>query len=141
MTERPLEYDEAGQDGLVVATLLGEIDWSPQDPLNLPPLNDPRLRLLDAAFAKNPGNTRTLDDWARQLQCSPRTLARLFAKEAGISFQTWRDQVRTFAALPMLAKKKPLAEIADELGYETAWAFSNMFKRVTGLPPSQYRYQ
>jgi AraC-like DNA-binding protein len=141
LTERPVEYDENGHDGLVVATLLGEIDWTPLHPLSLPSLKDSRLQFLEAAFTKNPGDLRKLEEWATQLQCSPRTLARLFTKETGISFQTWRDQIRTFAALPMLAKKKPLAEIADHLGYETAWAFTAMFKRVTGQPPSQYRYK
>jgi len=38
----------------------------------------------------------------------------------------------------MLAAGRPLAEIADALGYETAWSFTAMFKRVTGKVPSRY---
>ena len=141
LTERPIEYDESGHDGHLVATLLGEVDWTPLHPMSFPTLKDPRLQFLERALTKNPGDTRTLEDWAARLQCSPRTLARLFAQEAGISFQRWRNQIRTFAALPMLAKKKTVSEIADTLGYETAWAFTAMFKRVTGQLPSQYRYE
>jgi len=32
----------------------------------------------------------------------------------------------------------PLIEIADLLGYETAWGFTAMFKRITGKVPSMY---
>jgi AraC-like DNA-binding protein len=138
LMEMPGEYDESGQDGQVVKTFLGEIDWTPLHPVSLPPLHDQRLQVVEATLTKNPGSTRTLEDWATRLDCSPRTLARLFLKETGLSFHTWRDQIRTFAALPMMADNRPLSEIADELGYETAWAFTAMFKRVTGQLPSRY---
>ncbi len=69
---------------------------------------------------------------------SPRTLNRLLQRETDLSFQVWRDHVRTFAAIPMLTNGKPLVEIADALGYETAWSFTAMFKRVTGKTPSKY---
>ncbi len=42
------------------------------------------------------------------------------------------------AALPLLAEGTPLVEIADRRGYGTAWAFTAMFKRVTGKLPSRY---
>lgn len=138
LMEMPVEYDESGQDGQIVKTFLGEIDWTPLHPVSLPPLHDQRLQVVEAALTKNPGSTRTLEDWGTRLDCSPRTLARLFLKETGLSFHTWRDQIRTFAALPMMADNRPLSEIADELGYETAWAFTAMFKRVTGQLPSRY---
>jgi AraC-like DNA-binding protein len=38
----------------------------------------------------------------------------------------------------MLTDGTPLAEIADALGYETAWSFTAMFKRATGKAPSKY---
>jgi AraC-like DNA-binding protein len=41
----------------------------------------------------------------------------------------------------MLGKKKTVSEIADTLGYETAWALTAVFKRVTGQLPSHYRYE
>lgn len=138
LMEMSVEYDESGQDGQIVKTFLGEIDWTPVHPVSLPPLHDQRLQVVEALLAKNPGSTRTLEDWATRLDCSARTLARLFLKETGLSFHTWRDQIRTFAALPMMANDRPLSEIADELGYETAWAFTAMFKRVTGQLPSRY---
>jgi AraC-like DNA-binding protein len=137
-TKMPIEYDEQGHDGNLITALLGEIDWTPLHPVSLPPLQDTRLRAIEAALMKSPGDTRTLEEWAKRIGSSARTLSRLFRQEAQISFQTWREQVRTFAALPLLADGRPLTEIADALGYETAWSFTAMFKRVTGILPSRY---
>lgn len=138
LMQMPEEYDEEGHDGQLVKTFLGEIDWTALHPVSQPRLHDRRLRRVEAMLTKNPGSTRTLEEWATRFDCSARTLARLFLKETGLPFHTWRDQLRTFAALPMMAADRPLAEIADELGYETAWAFTAMFKRVTGQLPSRY---
>jgi AraC-like DNA-binding protein len=79
-----------------------------------------------------------LEQWAAKLDISPRTLTRLIRRETDFTFQGWRDQVRTFVAIPMLTEGKPLAVIADAVGYDTAWAFTAMFKRVTGKVSSQY---
>jgi AraC-like DNA-binding protein len=63
---------------------------------------------------------------------------RLVRRETELTFQRWRDQIHTFVGIPMLTDGRPLVEIADVRGYETAWAFTAMFKRVTGKVPSQY---
>jgi AraC-like DNA-binding protein len=134
----PIEYDERGQDGQIVKALLGEIDWTPIHPVSLPSLYDSRLRRIEQSLLGKPGNVSTLEQWASKLAISPRTLTRLIRKETELTFQTWRDQIRTFVAIPLLAEGRSLAEIADLLGYDTAWAFTAMFKRVTGKVPSQY---
>jgi AraC-like DNA-binding protein len=134
----PLEYDERGQDGQIIKALLGEIDWSPIHPVSLPFLRDKRLRHIEQSFLSNPAERKTLEQWAATLDISPRTLSRLVLKEINLTFQTWRDQIRAFVAIPMLTEGRPLVEIADALGYETAWAFTAMFKRITGKTPSRY---
>lgn len=134
----PVDYDERGQDGRVIATALGEIDWTPLDPVRLPSLGDTRLRRMEQMLTENPADPGTLDEWASRLRISTRTLTRLIRQETALSFQTWRDHIRTFAAVPMLAEGLPLIEIAVALGYETAWSFTAMFKRVTGMVPSRY---
>jgi len=134
----PIEYDEEGQDGQIVKALLGEIDWRPIHPVSLPALCDKRLRQMERSLMRKPEDPRTLEEWASKLQISPRTLMRLIRRETEMTFQRWRDQIRAFVAIPMLTEGRPLAEIADALGYQTAWAFTAMFKRVTGKVPSRY---
>lgn len=138
VVQMPIEYDETGQDARIIETLLGEIDWTPVHPISLPALRDVRLRRMEAMLLKEPGDRSTLEQWAQRLSISPRTLTRLLQRETDLSFQTWRDHIRVFAAIPMLAMGKPLVEIADLLGYETAWGFTALFKRVTGNTPSRY---
>jgi AraC-like DNA-binding protein len=133
-----LEYDEHGQDGQIVKTLLGEIDWTPIHPVSLPSLSDERLQRMERSLLEKPGDSATVEQWAARLNVSPRTLTRLIRRETELTFQRWRDQIRTFFAIPLLTNGKPVVEIADALGYETAWAFSIMFRRVTGKLPSQY---
>lgn len=93
---------------------------------------------MERLLLRTPSDPNTLEGWAAKLETSPRTLTRLIRRETDLTFQAWRDQVRTFVAIPMLAKGMPLAVIADAVGYNTAWAFTAMFKRVTGKVPSQY---
>ena len=138
VVEMPTEYDEVGQDASIITTLMGEIDWTPIHPVSLPALQDARLRRMEEMLLKNPDDKSTLEQWAGRLAVSPRTLNRLLQRETDFSFQVWRDHVRTFAAIPMLTEGVPLVEIADALGYETAWSFTAMFKRVTGKAPSKY---
>lgn len=138
VVEMPIEYDEAGQHASVITTLMGEIDWTPIHPVSLPALQDARLRRMEEMLLKKPDDKSTLEQWADRLAVSPRTLNRLLQRETDLSFQVWRDHVRTFAAIPMLTDGRPLVEIADALGYETAWSFTAMFKRVTGKAPSKY---
>jgi AraC-like DNA-binding protein/quercetin dioxygenase-like cupin family protein len=137
-TEMPIEYDEDGQAGRVINTLLGEIDWSPVHPVSLPSLKDEQLRLMEQRLLKRPSDSSTLGQWAIRLDVSPRTLTRMIRRETQLSFLSWRDHIRTFAAIPMLGEGRPLAEIADAVGYEAAWSFTAMFKRVTGKVPSRY---
>lgn len=136
--EMPHEYDEDGQDARIVETMLGEINWTALDPVKLPLLRDPRLQKMEDRLMKVPHDRSTLEIWAKRLKISPRTLTRLLERETHLSFQMWCDQLRTFAALPLLAEGRPIAEIADAVGYETAWSFTAMFKRVTGKLPSRY---
>lgn len=136
--QMPIEYDEQGQDARILAALMGEIDWTPLHPISLPPLRDARLQEIEAMLTNAPDDRSTLGQWSERLGISPRTLTRLLQQETRLPFQVWRDLIRTFAALPLLAESRPLAEIADALGYDTAWAFTEMFKRVTGKLPSRY---
>ena len=136
--EMQIEYDESGQDAHIITALLGEIDWTPIHPVSLPALVDLRLRRMEKMLLQKPGDKSTLEQWSHRLAVSPRTITRLLGRETDLSFQRWRDHVRAFAAIPMLTAGQPLAEIADILGYETAWSFTAMFKRVTGKAPSRY---
>lgn len=134
----PAEYDEEGRDGRIMALLLQEIDWTPVGALTMPQLRDSRLLAVERAFTANPGDMRTLEEWAVLAGASPRNLARLFRKEAGMSFRCWREQFRALTAAPRLIAGESVTVLAGQFGYETPGAFAAMFRRVMGMTPSQF---
>ncbi|CAG9233187.1 Transcriptional regulator, AraC family [Paraburkholderia tropica] len=136
--EMPVEYNVDGRDGQIAALALAEIEWSRARPLKLPAFTDQRLQPLHAALAATPADARTLDQWASALNMSARTLARLFQAQVGMSFTQWRQHMRVLAALPRLASGEPVTSIAFDLGYDSASAFSAVFRRIMGVVPSQY---
>jgi AraC-like DNA-binding protein/mannose-6-phosphate isomerase-like protein (cupin superfamily) len=138
-TELPLQYDEHGPAGHVVALILSELQGLQSLALQLPMPRDARLRTLCQALLDSPGDQRPLEAWARTINTSARTLARRFQSETGLSFGAWRQQARVLEAMGRLGGGAAVTEVAFDLGYESVSAFSAMFHRATGAPPSQFR--
>ena len=118
--------------------ILLEINGAGETPLYLPMGRDARLARICSAILGNPAENRTLQEWGQNVGASPRTLARLFRAETGLSFQQWQQQAKVLIAIPMLVSSVPVTAIAFELGYETPAAFSALFRRIMGVRPSQY---
>lgn len=131
------------RESLIAALVLDELKGSPMQQLGVPlphPLTgDNRLRMLCDAVLRAPARRSTLDEWARDVGASERTIARLFRHELGTSFQQWRQQVVLAHALPMLARGAPVGQVAAASGYASDSAFTAMFKDAMGQPPSAFR--
>jgi AraC-like DNA-binding protein/quercetin dioxygenase-like cupin family protein len=97
-----------------------------------------RLRRLCEAVIEAPSRHATLAAWAADTGASARTLTRLFRSELGTSFVQWRQQVLLARAVPLAARKLPMASIAAELGYASPSAFAAMVRRSVGAPPSRF---
>ena len=134
----PIHYDEAGAAGRLMSLILDEIAALPTVALDLPMPRDPRLSAVCRALRRDIGSARTLSDWAGDAGASSRTLARLFVAETGLTFAAWRQQARLLAAMALLGAGEPITRIALDLGYESPSAFTAMFKRALGAPPSRY---
>lgn len=138
-TELPVQIDESGPAGHVVALILSELRGLQSLPLQLPMPRDARLRALCESLLEAPGDQRPLDAWAATINASARTLARRFQSETGLSFGAWRQQARVLEAMGRLGGGEPVTQVALDLGYESVSAFSAMFHRATGTSPSQFR--
>lgn len=135
----PERYDKDSKQARIMSLLMEEITWSDEAGLCLPIARDPRLRRICGAVLENPGDQRTLGDWAGIVGASRRTLARLCHAELGMSYLHWRQQAAVMAALPRLCAGDPVTLIAGDLGYDTPGAFSAMFRRIMRASPSQYK--
>ena len=84
----------------------------------------------------------TLPRLAREVGLNPSYLSALFKREMGQSFMEFLTKVRIEKAkeLLMLPGLKN-QEIAEAVGYPNPHYFSRIFRRVTGLTPSDYRGQ
>ncbi|TFW30307.1 AraC family transcriptional regulator [Massilia arenosa] len=118
--------------------ILDELARAPTTPSRIPLPTDKRLRTLCDALLAEPDCARTLGEWAGDVGASERTLARLFDRELGMGFNQWRQQVRLAHAAPLIARGVPLSQVAAELGYASQSAFTAMFKKTFGAPPTVF---
>jgi AraC-like DNA-binding protein len=134
----PLHYDATGRDGLLMSLLLEEARRLPVLPLSLPFPQDRRLARRCKRLLEQPTPHDTIEHWSCALQMSRRAFTRHFRAETGMSFGAWRQQACLFAALPRLAAGTAVTTVALDLGYESPAAFTSMFRRLIGAPPSRY---
>ncbi|WP_170311558.1 response regulator transcription factor [Vallitalea okinawensis] len=68
-------------------------------------------------------------------------IGQLIKKETGLTFKNYLHQFRINQAKKMLVSEpdKKLEKVSYELGYRDLQYFSNTFKKLTGMSPSQYR--
>ncbi|MGW5865175.1 helix-turn-helix domain-containing protein [Streptomyces sp. NPDC055239] len=97
------------------------------------------LHPVAAAVRENPGDPRTLADWAAELGVSTRTVTRAFHAETGTSFARWVGAVRVQHAVTLLARGWEVDAVAERVGYRSASAFGVAFRRTTGLTPGAFR--
>ena len=82
----------------------------------------------------------TLADVAAVFNFSPNYLSQLFGKYGDAGFVEYITETRIAAAKEMLERgDKKVYEIAEELGFESSFYFSKVFKKVTGLSPREYQ--
>ncbi|MCW4355920.1 AraC family transcriptional regulator [Hoyosella sp. YIM 151337] len=87
----------------------------------------------------NPAQPLTLDEVARELHTSTRTVRRQLASE-GTSLRALINEIREGLAEELLITgRMPVADVAHRLGYLEVSSFSQAFRRWKGLGPREYR--
>jgi AraC-like DNA-binding protein len=100
--------------------------------------SDPRLIRVCRAIVANPADSRDLDDWAKIAGMGRRTFTRAFRNETGMGVAIWRQQARLVHAVSLLSAGQSITKVAFEVGYDSPSAFTAMFHRAFGVPPSQF---
>jgi AraC-like DNA-binding protein len=102
-----------------------------------------RDRLIARSLAlmhARPAHPWTVEELARQVGMSRSGLAQRFTDVLGVPpmqyLAQWRLQL---AALQLRAADRPLARVAEDVGYESEAAFNRAFKREFGVPPATWR--
>lgn len=137
--DEPVMWDEHGPVRHVVALALHEISHAATRPISVPACRDPRLQRVTEALLADPADPRGLEAFAETAGASARTLARLFRRETGMSFQAWRRQLRLTEALASLAQGASPARAAAAVGYSSGPAFGAAFRTAFGTTPGRSR--
>lgn len=137
-TRIPIEYDVDSRDGRVMALIVDEIRAANRTPLHVPMPQHPQLVRICHAILRDPAQNDVLDDWAVAAGMARRTFTRIFRQETGVTFATWRQNVRLIEAMSRLATGQSVTAVAFDVGYSSPSAFTAMFRRAFGVPPTQY---
>lgn len=101
---------------------------------------DPQISRALAAFHGNPGAAWTVENLARAAGQSRTGFAVHFSKTMGVApmeyVTRWRMQI---AQQDLIARTKPIPDIARGIGYASDSAFARVFKRETGQSPAAFR--
>ncbi|QQP98174.1 AraC family transcriptional regulator [Lysobacter enzymogenes] len=138
LADAPLDYPREGHTARLARVVLDELARMPAERVYLPVSDHPKIRALADALSANPADRGTIADWARRLALGERTLTRLIARETGLSFGRWRQQLHLLIAIRELAAGAAVQRVSESLGYESVTAFITMFKKTLGLSPTRY---
>jgi AraC-like DNA-binding protein len=103
-------------------------------------LRDPYVARALALFHRNVARAWTIEEVSREVGLSRSALADRFTRLIGKApmqyLANWRMQT---AAQRLRNSSASLAQVADEIGYESEAAFSRAFKKVFGAAPATWR--
>jgi len=81
----------------------------------------------------------SISDICREIHLSPYYFIRMFKEATGLSPHEFILSIRVSKAEELLKKGSPIQEVAKLCGFVNSAHFSNHFKRVMGMPPSEYK--
>jgi AraC-like DNA-binding protein/mannose-6-phosphate isomerase-like protein (cupin superfamily) len=99
---------------------------------------EPRALAVAQAVLRNPAESKAMAARCAEANVSVRTIERIFRKEMGIDFETWRRQVRLTKAVELLVSGFSIKEVAYKVGYRQSSAFVEMFRRTFGTTPKAW---
>jgi AraC-like DNA-binding protein/quercetin dioxygenase-like cupin family protein len=107
----------------------------------IPLPQEPRCRRAADIVLRDPARPHDIENLARAVGTSSRTLSRLFAAQTELSFKSWCQRARIASAIERLSTsggEVSIKQLASELGYASVPAFSQAFRQVTGKTPTEF---
>lgn len=83
----------------------------------------------------NQGHNAGLRELCLRAGASVRTIERVFRREVGLDFESWRRQVRLMKGIELLVAGRPVKEVAFDVGYHQPSAFVELFRKTMGSTP------
>jgi two-component system response regulator YesN len=136
--ERLLNCQSLGEMGLLLESLAQELAGLVNSVRNV---RNQRMVKKAVDYIKSHYKEQlTLDELARQVYLSPFYFSHIFKAEMSATFVEYLTSVRIDAAKAKLQNTVvSIGTIAEEVGYNDVNYFSRVFRKVSGLTPTQYR--
>jgi len=102
--------------------------------------DDQDVQRAQAVIEERSREPLRVTDLAREVAISPRHFVRRFKAATGSAPSAYIQRVRVEAAKRALEDgRRPISEVAFDVGYGDVASFRTIFRRVTGLSPTEYR--
>jgi AraC-like DNA-binding protein len=109
-------------------------------PVVVPAGRSPELRRALHLTEQRLGIEVRFEDIADEVGLAPRSLARRFAEETGMTWRAVLRRMRVLRAIEELATgDNPITKVAFTVGYTSLSAFNAAFRELTGRTPTEYR--
>ena len=109
-------------------------------PVVVPAGRSPELRRALRLTEQRLGDEIRFEEVADQVSLAPRSLARRFEEETGMTWRAVLRRMRVLRAIEELAAgDASVTRIAFMVGYTSLSAFNSAFRELTGRTPTQYR--
>jgi AraC-like DNA-binding protein len=91
-------------------------------------------------FVDGRRGTPALSELSKRFGCSRRHFARVFTEVTGTTYSRYLSAKRIRVAKDLITQtRKPMKEIAFELGFQDSHSFSRAFRSAVGRCPTEYR--
>ncbi len=104
-------------------------------PMRITIPTDQRALSVARSVLDDPGESMPMKVLCARAGVSTRTIQRLFQKEVGSDFETWRRQVRLIKAVELLISGFSVKEVAFAVGYSQPSPFVEAFRSTYGMTP------
>lgn len=147
ITKERLDREEAGHSGdLIQEALSGEPFKEPEEQEESGQTEAVRLskvmEVIDDCIRKQYMEDLSMQEMARQMNYSEAYFCKLFKQCFGQNFTSYLTEYRVNEAKKLLAQPAfNVKDVGRAVGYSDANYFAKVFKRITGLSPSEYRQE
>lgn len=101
---------------------------------------DYRLLQIEQFIIDNLDVAITTEDVAKYMYLSEKQICRIIKKDVNLTTKQYINSIKLEASKQLLAySQKTIDEIAEELGFSSAYYFNQFFKREEGYPPGVFR--
>ena len=118
--------------------LVSNLENSSPVPTHVTMPREQRALAVAQAVLTNPAQSIRLTALCAEVGVSVRTIERIFRKDVGIDFESWRRQVRLMKAVELLVSGCTVKEVAFGAGYRQPGGFAKAFRQTFGTTPKAW---